>query len=94
MTDSKGSAPQQTFAIHYCRADRSGEVFIELIGATGETEARAIFGRVFTNVDVVAVRQTGDAGRRNAAPGARFINGRFHPVDGQDDWPVEPVGSV
>jgi|GEM_PF-2035379 len=94
MTDTNDTAPLQTFAVHYCRTDRSGEVFIELISAVGETAAQAAFEQVFTNADVVAVRRTGDTAGRNTVPGARFINGQFHPVDGQDDWPVEPAGSA
>ena len=92
MTDSKNTtAPSKTFAVHYCREDRIGEVFIELISAADTVSAQAAFERVFTNVKTVAVQHTGHGDSQGAMPGARFINGRFLPVNGQEDWSlVEP----
>ena len=94
MTDSKDTAPHKTFAVHYCREDRIGEVFIELISAADKADARSAFERVFTNVETVAVQPTGYGDSRGAMPGARFINGRFLPVDGQEDWPMETTGQA
>jgi len=92
MTDSKNTAPSKTFAVHYCRTDRTGEVFIELISAENEQQARSSFERVFSNVETIAVRPTGHGGDQSAMPGARFINGRLHAVDGNDEWPSELTG--
>ena len=94
MTDSKITAPLKTFAVHYCRADRTGEVFIELISAADEADARVAFERVFSNVETIAVRHTGRGDNRGITPGARFINGQFLPVEGHEDWPMETTGTA
>ena len=80
---SKGNG-RLMYTIYYKEDDTPAETRIGMVSAPNAAVAHRIAEQQFVNATIVQVKELTPPETETRAPGARFINGRFHPVF-QDD---------
>ena len=73
------------FTIYYSENEAPNETRIGMVSAPNEAIAYRVAQTLFSNSTILDIDEISPPEEETKYPGARFINGQFHPVSYQDE---------